>query len=293
MIVIFGASGQLGCAFRELLPAGAFVSLSREQADFSRPDLLPEVLEKIREKYRPLWIINAAAYTHVDLAEKEEDKALRINSESPGILARWCGVNQIPMIHFSTDYVFSGDGTKPCQEGDLTQPLSAYGRTKQAGEKTVLASGCNHLIFRTSWIYDRTGKNFLTAMQKLGAEKETLKIVSDQIGAPTFAVDLARAVIQIIEVIKIRNDPTFQSGIYHLCNSGETSWYGFAGKIFDVLRSQGTSLKVNSVIPIPSAEYTSPAVRPKNSRLDCQKALRSFGVGMPSWEDALNSCLNS
>ena len=293
MIVIFGASGQLGSAFRELLPAGAYIALNREQADFSRPDLLPKILEKIMEVHRPLWIINAAAYTQVDLAEKEEDKALRINAESPGILARWCAANQIPLIHFSTDYVFSGIGTKPWQESDTAQPMNAYGRTKLAGEMAILAAGCDHLIFRSSWIYDRTGKNFLTTMQKVGVEKEAIRVVADQMGAPTSAQDLARAVIHILEVIEIRADLTFESGIYHLCSSGETSWHGFAEKIFETLRLQGVQLKVKSVIPIPASEYPSPAMRPKNSRMDCQKVLHSFGVTMPSWEKGLISCLNA
>ena len=293
MIVVFGAAGQLGRAFRELLPKGACISLSRADADFSKPDLLPELLKKIQEKYHPSWVINAAGYTQVDLAEKEEDIAFLINAESPGILAKWCAANQTRLIQFSTDYVFNGVGATPWTEETPTAPLGAYARTKQAGENFVLNSGCEHLIIRSSWIFDRTGKNFLTTMMKLGSEKETLKIVSDQIGAPTFAIDLVRAVIQIIEVIEIRDERTFPSGIYHLCSGGETSWHGFAQRIFEVLRSQGTPLQVKSVLSIPSTEYPSPALRPKNSRLSCQKALRTFGVELPSWEEGLKNCLKA
>ena len=293
MIVIFGASGQLGCAFRELLPAGAFISLNRDQADFSKPELLSGILERIWNQHHPLWIINAAAYTQVDLAEKEEEKALRINSESPALLARWCASHQIPLIHFSTDYVFDGSGSIPWRENDQVHPLGAYARTKLAGENAITASGCDYLIFRSSWIYDRTGRNFLTTMEKLGTERESLKVVSDQFGAPTYSIDLARAVIQIIEVIEIRGETNFDSGVFHLCNRGETSWNGFAQEIFNILEARGAQLKVKSVIPISSSEYPTPAQRPCNSRLDCRKVLESFGVAMPTWEEGLNRCLGT
>jgi len=285
---VFGASGQVGRAWLELLGASA-IALDRTTADLSTPEQLAPLLDRIHASTPLAAVVNAAAYTAVDQAEKEETLAHTINATSPGVIARWCAAHDVPLVHYSTDYVFSGAGTKPWSEEDEVAPLSAYGRTKLAGEREVTAAGGKTLIFRTSWVYDAYGKNFVRTMLHLGAERDTLRVVADQFGAPTYAPHLAHA--SFVALQKAVQGPVFPSGIYHLCNAGETSWHGFASRIFDRARALGISLAVKAVEAIPTSAYPTPATRPLNSRLNLDKAARVFALQLPNWVEGLEECL--
>ena len=279
-ILIFGSTGQIGQALGAQLDD--VIVLGREQADFSKPDTLPAVVEDIH----PEAVINAIAYTQVDKAEEEEPLATLINGDAPGVLANVAAKLGIPFVHYSTDYVYDGSGDQPRIETTPTAPLSAYGRSKLAGEKAVEAAGGRYLIFRTSWVYDAFGKNFLKTMLRLGAEREQLRVVADQIGAPSYAPHLALATLQAMA------KPDFTPGIYHMCNAGETSWHGFAEAIFEEARARGMELKVQRVEPIPSSAYPTAATRPLNSRLDCGKLRDVLGVTLPDWREGLREAMN-
>jgi dTDP-4-dehydrorhamnose reductase len=284
-ILITGRQGQLGKAFCKQLAPEQALAVSKADFDLSKPQQCLEYLEK----NRPAAILNAAAYTQVDLAEKESELAYQINSEAPAVLAQWCASNQVPFVHFSTDYVFSGEGQTPWVESDPISPQNVYGKSKAEGEQRILSAGGQYLIFRTSWVYDAQGKNFLNTMLKLGQERESLRIVSDQIGVPTFASDLAQG--SLLALQNALQAPRFPSGIYHLCNEGETSWYQFAQTIFQFAKEKGISLKVEKVNPILSDEYPTPARRPKNSRLSTELFFRTFGVRLPNWQESLARCM--
>ena len=281
--LVFGGQGQLGTALRRLMPDAVF--LDRREADMSRPESLTHVLEK----HAPDVVINAAAYTQVDNAEAEEELAQLVNAESPAVMAIYCAANNVPLIHFSTDYVFDGSGDAPWHEHDPVNPLNAYGRTKLAGEDKIQQVGGKYLIFRTSWLYDATGKNFLNTMLRLGAEREELRIVSDQYGAPTYVPQMAAASLNALNHALALDE--FPSGVYHLCHSGAATWHGFALAIFEQARRMGITLKVRSVLPVASADYPTAAKRPHNSRLDCSKAYIALGVDMPSWQQGLAACM--
>lgn len=283
-ILIFGASGQVGSALKDILGDHA-VALTRTEADFSQP----EVLEAIIRRINPSAIINASAYTQVDKAEEEEALAYTINALAPEVLARIAASADIPFIHYSTDYVFPGDKDGAWTEEDTTSPLNAYGRTKLAGEEKIRQCGGKWLIFRTSWVYDEHGRNFLNTMLRLGAERDALKVVCDQHGAPTYAPALAKATVLALEhALKMVE---FPSGIYHLGGSGVTTWHGFAEAIFEEARKKGTALKVHSVEGIPSASYPTPAKRPENSQLNCNKAQQLLKVSLPDWQESLKACM--
>jgi len=280
MILVLGARGQVGSAISGLLK-GKCIGWDSATADLSSPESIARALEGVS----PSAIINAAAYTQVDKAETERALAMAVNATAPGILAAWCAKRGIPFVHYSTDYVFDGSGALPRDEAASPHPLNIYGESKLAGEKAVAAAGGKYLIFRTSWVYDETGQNFLNTMLRLGAEREELRVVADQHGAPTYAGHLAAATLKALEI------PNFTPGIYHLCNGGETTWHGFAESIFANARQHGQSLAVKRVIPITSAEYPTPAVRPLNSRLSCLKAKELLGLAMPAWQEGLNACM--
>ena len=282
--MVIGASGQVGRALVEILGDRAH-PITRRDIDLADPSGIHAALDGLS----PSAVINAAAYTQVDRAESEEELARTVNAESPGILARWCSVRSVPFIHYSTDYVFDGSGEEPWKEDDPVGPLGAYGRTKLEGEGRVVDAGGRHLIFRTSWVYDSSGQNFLRTMLRLGAERETLAVVDDQHGAPTYARHLAEATVAALE--RATGSPEFPSGIYHLCNTGETTWCGFARSIFDEARRLGLPLKVESVSGIPTSAYPTPARRPHNSRLDTAKAARALGVSLPGWRAGLTHCI--
>lgn len=279
-IAIFGADGQVGSALAERLGARAIL-FTQAHADFSQPESLAAILNTCQ----PDAVMNAAAYTAVDKAEEEPELAHAVNAEAPAALARWCAANGVPLVHYSTDYVYDGSGVTPWRENDAKAPLNTYGASKLAGDEAIEASGADYLIFRTSWVYDAKGRNFLNTMLRLGAERESLRVVADQTGAPTYAPHLAAASLQALEdAVGMR---PFPRGVYHLANAGETDWHGFAEAIFAGARAHGVELCVKTVEPIPSSAYPTPAKRPHNSRLDCSKIHTVFGMALPGWEQGL------
>ena len=287
--LIFGKNGQLsGSIFKKLSgvnPAPIF--LGQEQADFLQPDLVIEQLNQIKPKI----VINCSAYTAVDLAESEKEKCLKINATTPARIAEWCGKNKATLIHFSTDYIFSGDSQRPWIENDSSAPKNWYGETKLRGERSIIELCPQHLIFRISWVYSEIGKNFVKTMIKLGAEKEELKVVSDQWGYPTYAQDVADILIDLVLPKIFANDSSLW-GVYHLAGKGYTNWYLFSQRIFQLLEEKKMPLRVCRVLPIATSDYKTPALRPLNSRLESSKFQNVFGKILPDWESSLTVCLN-
>jgi dTDP-4-dehydrorhamnose reductase len=253
---------------------------ARAEVDFTDADAIRAAIRKVR----PDIIVNAAAYTAVDRAEQEQELAAQVNATAPGIIAEELQKTNGWLIHYSTDYVFDGTGTKPWLETDATGPLSVYGQTKLDGELAIAATGCRHVVLRTSWVYAAEGKNFLHTMLRLGRERDRLQIVADQIGAPTTAEAITEASRAVIRSLAGVGDSIEASGVYHLTCSGETSWCGFAGAIFEAFAARQ---KAPELVPIPTEAYPTPARRPHNSRLNCEKFAGQFGFRMPRWEDAL------
>ncbi len=286
-ILVTGANGQLGRALAVALRGQEAVFWSRDEVDLADASALQEALNSTPCR----GIINTAAYTAVDRAEEDETHATRINGEAPGIMAAYCAANGLPFVHYSTDYVFDGSGMHPRREADAPAPQNAYGRSKLAGERAVQEAGGHYLIFRTSWVYDGQGRNFLTTMLRLGREREQLRVVSDQVGAPSYAAHLAAATQQCLRAAAQME--AFPAGLYHMTNQGETSWYDFAEAIFEQARDRGWPLAITSVEPIPSRAYPTPAARPLNSRLDNRKLADIFGVTLPEWREGLDACLNA
>ncbi|MDX2073412.1 MAG: dTDP-4-dehydrorhamnose reductase [Alphaproteobacteria bacterium] len=289
MILVLGKNGQVGGALAKLLGSGE-VAFDSQEINLTQPDFTDR-LTVLFQQHDFSTIINAAAYTQVDKAESEPELAMRINGNAVGELAGWCKTHDVTLVHYSTDYVFDGSGTKPHTEEEATAPLSVYGESKLRGERLITESGAEHLIVRTSWVYDASGKNFFTTMRRLFMEREELKIVADQAGAPTYAPHLARATLAALEAAK--KTEHFPSGIYHLCGGSETSWYGFARAILGLASGHESGIKCRQLQPIPTCEYPTEALRPLNSRLDCTKAETTFGVRLPHWEDALKECYES
>lgn len=283
-IAVLGANGQIGSALVAQLGERA-IPLTRPQADLANPDSLAAVLDALQ----PDAVINAAAYTAVDKAESEPDAAFAANADSPAALARWCAAHDVPFVHYSTDYVFDGSGEAPWSEADHTHPQNTYGESKRAGENAVIADGGKYLIFRTSWVYDAAGKNFFNTMLRLGAERESLSVVADQHGAPSYAPHLAEYTLKALE--EAADMSAFPSGVYHLVNAGVTSWHGFAAAIFAGAQKQGAALQIKTVEPIASSAYPTPAKRPLNSRLDCSLLRQVFGLELPAWEQGLAQAL--
>jgi dTDP-4-dehydrorhamnose reductase len=283
-ILLLGAGGQLGMELERKMSSSAGVeltALSRAELDLSD---VAAVRVAIREA-EPEIVINAAAYTAVDRAEQEPELARLVNGVAPGVMAEEVGRIGGWLIHYSTDYVFDGLGTRPWMESDATGPLGVYGQTKLQGELAIAAAGCRHLIFRTSWVYAAKGKNFLHTMLRLGRERDVLKVVDDQIGAPTTAEALTSATEAVLCGLTDGGDLSDAIGIYHLACAGETSWYGFAKAIFETFAARQ---KPPEVLPIPSSQYVTPAERPLNSRLNCERFATRFGFIMPSWQKALD-----
>lgn len=294
-ILVTGADGQVGNALlKRLKGIGDLVATDLMplkidanfyQMDFCSKNSILNVLEQVR----PSIIVNPAAYTAVDKAETDQEKALLINAEAPKVLAGYCEQHRIPLIHFSTDYVFPGDGQKARSEEDPTGPLNFYGLSKLKGEQAILESGCDGLIFRTSWVFSAHGQNFVKTMLRLGEQREELKIVGDQIGAPTSAGFLAEMISRVIDLGLKEGFSKFR-GLYHLCNEGETNWCEFANTIFEFGKKQGISLKIKNVFAIKTEEYPTPAVRPKNSRLNCSKFKTTYKISkLQSWKEALET----
>ncbi len=284
-ILLTGRNGQVGWELqRALLPLGRIHACDRRELDLADAGAVRRMLNDVR----PDVIVNAAAYTAVDKAESEAELAHAINAAAPALLAEEAGRHGALLIHYSTDYVFDGAKAAPYTETDPTNPLGAYGRSKLAGEAGIRASGAEHLIFRTSWVYSSRGSNFLRTILRLAAEREELCVVADQIGAPTWARFLAEATAQaLMQAMRERRDSAFESGVFHLAAAGETSWHGFASAI---VKSCG-GLRVKAVTPITTAEYPLPAPRPANSRLNTGAFRARFGLELPDWETCLQLCL--
>ncbi|PVZ40209.1 dTDP-4-dehydrorhamnose reductase [Pseudomonas sp. CC120222-01a] len=283
-ILVCGHHGQVAQALQEQLNGlGEVHLLGRDQLNMANPEALREPLRRLA----PQLIINAAAHTAVDQAETEPDLAFAINAESPRILAEEAVRLGAPLIHYSTDYVFDGEKALPYTEFDRPNPLGVYGRSKLAGEQAISAVDGEHLILRTSWVYSLYGRNFLLTMQRLLQEKPQLRVVDDQIGAPTWATTIAVATRALIERWQAGQRGAW--GTYHLTAQGETSWFGFAQAIGEQLKAHG--LPCAELLPIPSSEYPTPARRPANSRLDCSRLAREWDVHLPHWQQALIDCL--
>lgn len=290
-ILVTGAGGQVGYELaRSLMTTGSVCALSRAQCDLASD----ETLRATVATHAPDVIVNAAAYTAVDRAEHDEALALRINGEAPGTLALLAREHGALLIHYSTDYVFDGSKAGAWTEADAVAPLNVYGRTKLRGEQAIAESGCDFLILRTSWVFAARGRNFLTSMLRLGREREQLGIIDDQVGAPTWARNIADATARIVDHAqgeRARGD--FVPGVFNLASRGETSWHGFAQRIFAQVRARrgDAALRVGRVDPIATAEYPTAARRPLNSRLDGRAVAARFSVEMPHWDDALARCL--
>jgi len=296
-ILVVGATGQVG---RELLgvlaPLGELIATARTPTNFTaavpcrRLDVtdLDAVRRTVRE-VRPTVIVNAVAYTAVDFAESETELAMTINGVVPGVLAEEARRIDAAVVHYSTDYVFDGSGTRAWREEDRPHPLNAYGRTKLAGEEAIRASGAAHAILRISWIYAAHGQNFVKTMLKLGGERTELRVVDDQIGSPTPAALVAAATSHVLS--QASESPAAllreRGGTIHVPCAGETSWHGFAEEIFRLARAAGLPLRVQRVVPITTADFPTPARRPHNSRLDGTLAAERFGLRLPDWRAAL------
>jgi len=283
-ILITGSKGQLARELQlELAGAGKLLALGHNALDLSDSD---QVREQVR-LLRPDLIINAAAYTAVDPAESHRELAFAVNARGPQVLAEEAARLGVPLIHYSTDYVFDGRKAEPYCEADVPQPLSVYGASKLAGEQAIQAVGGEYLILRTSWVYSQHGKNFLLTMQRLLQERDALSVVSDEVGAPTWAATIARVTAELVR--KRNAGQAGPSGLYHLTASGETSWYGFACSIAEQLRQQGR-LRAE-ITPILSKDYPTAAQRPLNSRLNCARLQQDWGIRLPDWETALHECI--
>ncbi|MFB9149005.1 dTDP-4-dehydrorhamnose reductase [Roseovarius ramblicola] len=278
-ILVLGRTGQLGTGIARRVPRGVRLDMSgRDRADLEAPETCAAL---IRETV-PDAVINAAAYTAVDRAEEEEDRATRVNAAAPGAMAAECAVLGIPLVHISTDYVFDGAGSEPWQPGDIPAPLGAYGRSKLTGEMAVRESGAAHAILRTSWVVSAHGSNFVRTMLRLARERDSLRVVADQVGGPTPANALADACLRI--AASLRAEPG-KTGTYHFSGAPETSRAGFARAIFDM------ACIACPVEDIPTADYPTPARRPLNSRLDCRATRDAFGLEQPDWRDGLRDIL--
>ncbi|WP_428961009.1 dTDP-4-dehydrorhamnose reductase [Xanthomonas oryzae pv. oryzicola] len=287
--LVFGANGQVGTELlRALAVDGAVQATTRsgqlpdgsacETADFDAPETLTALLDRIK----PSRVVNAAAYTAVDRAEQDRERATRANATAPGVVAAWCASNRVPLVHYSTDYVFDGQGTAPYREDAQTSPLGVYGETKLAGEQAIRASGAQHLILRTAWVYASHGANFLRTMLRVGAERDELRVVADQIGTPTPAALIADVTAQLL-----RQRTPDTSGTWHLTAAGQTSWHGFAEAIFEEAVSAGLLERAPRVVPITTADYPTPARRPVYSRLSIDKLQGDFGIELPEWRVGL------
>ena len=281
-LLLLGKGGQVGWELqRSLAPLGEVMSLDHDStelhADFSRPEALADTVRKLR----PQVIVNAAAHTAVDKAESEPELARKLNATAPGVLAKSAQEVGALIVHFSTDYVFDGSGSKPWREEDPAGPLSVYGQTKLEGEQLVARHCERHLIFRTSWVYAARGNNFPKTMLRLAKERERLTVIDDQFGAPTGAELLADVTAHAIR--EVLRDPG-KAGLYHLVAAGETSWNGYARFVLEQARAAGVELKATAVDAVPTSAFPTPARRPHNSRLATEKLQRTFGLTLPPWQ---------
>jgi dTDP-4-dehydrorhamnose reductase len=302
-ILLLGKDGQLGRELqRSLAGLSNLTAWGRETADFAKPESLFDLVLAAK----PDVIVNAAAYTAVDKAESEPELAHAINAASPAALAKAAQILGCRLIHFSTDYVFDGLGNTPWSEDASTNPQNVYGTSKLAGEQAIAASGCNHFIFRTSWVYAREGGNFAKTMLRLACERDALSVIDDQVGAPTDAGWLADMTAKVLKASGSDTTPlshrdisptavgaTKAHGIYHAANAGEISWHVYASYLIAKARAMGFPIKVapEAIRAVPSSAFPTPARRPLNSRLDCSKLTRTFGITPPPWQQGIDQLL--
>ncbi len=283
-ILLTGSTGQVGYELaRSLQGLGEVVAVDRDRMDLANLDQVRDVIQAVR----PALIVNPAAYTAVDKAETDSALAHRINADAPAVMAQEAKALGAALVHYSTDYVFDGAGSSAYREIDTTGPINVYGQSKLAGEQAITASGCDHLILRTSWVYGMRGKNFLLTMMRLARERDELRVVNDQHGAPTWSRTIADTSALILSQARIGGRDWWQqhSGIYHLTSQGHTTWYGFTQAIL-----AAADIQCN-VLPISSAEYPVPAARPVNSVMNCNKLMSNFCL-LPDWKTALHLCLS-
>ena len=282
-ILLFGKSGQVGWELqRSLAPLGELISLAPDSTEMCGDFTDLEGIAETVRQFSPDVIVNAAAHTAVDKAESELDLVCSINALAPGILAREAKRCGAWLVHYSTDYVFNGNGLRPWSENDATDPINAYGKSKLSGEKYITESGCQHLIFRTSWVYAARGNNFAKTMLRLGQDRESLRVIDDQIGAPTGAELLADVTAHAIRIAFQRPDVC---GIYNLAAGGETSWHGYAEYVIEFARQAGLDMKVlkHAIEAVPSSAFQTSAKRPLNSRLNTTKLQNTFDLNLPHW----------
>ena len=291
-ILLFGKNGQVGWELqRALAPLGEVVALGFDSpaplnADFSRPESLAATVRAVA----PQIIVNAAAHTAVDKAEGEPDFARALNATAPAVLAREAAALGAWLVHYSTDYVFDGSGSTPWTEDSPTGPLSVYGATKLEGEEAIRASGCRHLVFRTSWVYATRGGNFAKAMLKLAKERDKLTVIDDQFGSPTGADLLADVTAHALRAALMRPE---LAGTYHAVAQGETSWYGYARHVIEFARTVGQPIRVapDAIHAVPTSAFPTPARRPGNSRMNTRKLRDTFGLTLPSWQSGVDRML--
>jgi len=291
-ILLFGMEGQVGWELqRSLAPLGEVIALDSGSpppwsADFSHPESIAATVRRAA----PDVIVNAAAYTAVDRAEDEPETARLVNAASPAVLAREAAALGAWLIHYSTDYVFDGSGTAPWSEDSPTGPLSVYGRTKLEGEEAIRASGCRHLVFRTSWVYASRGRNFARTMLQLAAQRDSLTVVADQFGAPTGADLLADVTAHAVRAVRAQPE---LAGTYHAVAQGETSWHAYARHVIAFAREHGHALKATpeTVAPVPGSAFPTRARRPANSRMDTRKLRNAFGLTLPPWQSGVDRML--
>jgi len=306
VILLIGKNGQVGGELLHLLPSlGEVVAPNRSEMDLSKPSDISQIIRKVR----PQIIVNAAAYTAVDQAQTDEAMALAINAEAPGLMAREAKEIGATVIHYSTDYVFDGSKRTPYEETDPTNPINVYGKTKLAGEEAIRAAEIPHLIFRTAWVYATRGRNFLLTILRLASEREELKIVSDQIGAPTCASDIAAATSKVLAGLLKENGGrssfSKRSGTYHMTAGGLTTWFDFANAILEKAAqapqgaswfsaaTQGRPLTTRRVIPITTEEFHAAARRPAYSVLSNSRLMQTFSLELPDWRAQLTRCFTA
>jgi dTDP-4-dehydrorhamnose reductase len=287
--MLAGANGQVGWELRRsLMPLGEVTALDRSQCDLSRLERLPQTVRDAK----PDVILNAAAYTAVDKSEQEERLATVVNGTAVGVLAEEARKAGSLLVHYSTDYVFDGEKQAPYGEDDTPHPINAYGRSKLAGETALRQAGGDYVMLRTSWIYAARGHNFVHTILRLAKERDELRIVDDQIGAPTWARDIAEATARIVHAARHEQARgAFAPGIFNLTAAGTTNWYGFAGAILDEAKRTGLLKHTPRLTPIPSSDYPTPAARPKNSQLSGERLKARFGIALPDWRPSLARCI--
>jgi len=280
-ILLFGKNGQVGWELqRALAPLGNLIVVDRQSTDYCGDFENPAGLAETVRRIKPAVIVNATAYTAVDKAESEQDKARLVNATSIEALAAVAEETGAWLIHYSTDYVFDGSGNQPWREDDATAPLNTYGETKLEGEQAIVSTMTKYLIFRTSWVYAAKGNNFAKTMLKLAKDRESLSVINDQFGAPTGAELIADCTAHAIRVA-LKNSNV--AGLYHLIAAGETTWHAYATKVIEFAKAQGVELQVQTINAVPTSAFPTPAKRPANSRLDTEKFQQTFSLNLPDW----------